>query len=146
MFITSPRHHLPTYLTTYQCFRPQYLWSSVTSLINTSALIPSKSQTSANGGMKGGWHIPACYGLLWRSLVTSIMQDILAHFASSMLFYDTRHVITGTSKLLDWIVLIVFYCLAYGLSTFGLSKTKAHYAYLGYDLMVYIEQVCIVVQ
>ena len=65
--ITSPRLHLPTYLTIYQHFQPQYLRSSVTSLIDTSALILSKLQTSANGGMKGGWHIPTF--IIWPLII-----------------------------------------------------------------------------
>jgi hypothetical protein len=36
------------------------------------------------------------------------MQDILACFTLSMLFYDTHRVTTQTSELSDWIVLIVF--------------------------------------
>jgi hypothetical protein len=66
--IVSSLRHPPIYSTIYQRFQPRHLRNSVTSSIDTSALTPSKSRMSANGGMKGGWCIPAFIVWPWTTL------------------------------------------------------------------------------
>ena len=63
---TSRHHRLQIFSMIYLHFQHQKLRSFVTSLIDTSAQILSKSQMSASGGTKRGWCIPAF--IAWPSI------------------------------------------------------------------------------
>jgi hypothetical protein len=64
----------------YLHFRPQHLQSSVTSLVDTSAPILSKSRTSVNGGMNGGLHIRV--SIVWPLIILQFQVRFFLVFNS----------------------------------------------------------------